>query len=154
MNKYEKLISEAQKQRIEVIEINLGTDKPCGKCIDNMIFINSRINIKDKYCILAEELGHYHLTVGNITNQSKIENRKQECIARRWSNRKLVRILDIIRAHEAGTRNRYELAEFIGVSESFLDECINYYKAKYGTCFTIDNYTVYFEPTLGIVKMF
>ncbi|WP_442638227.1 hypothetical protein, partial [Rosenbergiella nectarea] len=75
-------------------------------------------------CILAEELGHYHLTVGNITNQSKIENRKQECIARRWGNRKLVRVLDIIHAYESGTRNRYEMAEFIGVTESFLDECI------------------------------
>lgn len=154
MTKYEKLISEAHKQGIKVVEINLGTDKPCGKCINNTIIINSRISIKDKYCILAEELGHYRLTVGDITNQSKIENRKQECIARRWGNRKLVRVLDIIHAFESGTRNSYEVAEFIGVTESFLDECINYYKAKYGTHFTIDNYTVYFEPTLGIVKMF
>lgn len=154
MTKYEKLISEAQKQGVEIVEINLGTDKPCGKCVNNTIIINSRINTYDKYCILAEELGHYHLTFGNITNQSKIENRKQECIARRWGSENLVRILDIINAYEFGARNRYELAEFLGVTENFLDESIKYYKAKYGTYFTIDNYTVYFEPNLGIMKIF
>lgn len=154
MIKYEKLISEAEKHGIKVVEINLGTNKPCGKYVNNIIFINSIISIKDKCCILAEELGHYKLTVGNITDQSKTKNRKQEIIARRWGFENLVRILDIIKAYEVGTKNRYEMAEFIGVTERFLDESIKYYKAKYGTYFKIDNYTVYFEPSLGIVKMF
>lgn len=154
MNNYERLLEEAHKLGAKVIEIDLGTNKPCGKCINNIIFINNRIGIKDKYCILAEELGHYKLNLGDITDQSKIANQKQECIARRWGNKKLVRILDLIKGYESGARNRFEMAEFLGVNESFLEECINYYKAKYGTYFVIDNYTIYFEPTLGIMKMF
>lgn len=155
MNKsmnYEKLLIEAEKLNITVKEIELNEHG--GLCIGNIIFIDKKLNDTSKYCILAEELGHYSLTVGNITDQSKTENRKQEIIARRWGFENLVRILDIIKAYEAGTKNRYEMAEFIGVTESFLDESIKYYKAKYGTYFKIDNYTVYFEPNLGIVKMF
>ncbi|KEI16951.1 hypothetical protein Z959_08130 [Clostridium novyi B str. ATCC 27606] len=154
MNNYEKLLEEARKLGINVVEIDLGTDKPCGKCINNIIFINSKISIKDKYCILAEELGHHKLTVGNITDQSKLSNRKQELIARRWGNKKLVRLLDLIKSYKYGAKTRYEIAEFLGVTEKFLEESIHYYKSKYGTCFVIDNYTIYFEPNLGIMEMF
>ncbi|WP_085829102.1 ImmA/IrrE family metallo-endopeptidase [Clostridium massiliodielmoense] len=154
MNDYENLLEEAHKLGTTVIEIDLGTDKPCGKCVNNIIFINSKISIKDKYCILAEELGHYKLTVGNITDQSNVSNRKQELVARRWGNKKLVRLLDLIKCYKHGAKTRYEIAEFLGVTENFLQESIHYYRAKYGTCFVIDNYTIYFEPYLGIMEMF
>ncbi|EJO5349325.1 ImmA/IrrE family metallo-endopeptidase [Clostridium botulinum] len=149
---YEKLLIKAENLDITVKEIELKEHG--GLCIGDVIFIDKNLDDTSKYCVLAEELGHYRLTVGNITDQSKITNRKQEIVARRWGFENLVRILDIIKAYEAGTKNRYEMAQFIGVTERFLDESIKYYKAKYGTCFTIDNYTIYFEPNLGVVKMF
>jgi integrase len=41
---------------------------------------------------------------GNILDQSKIENRKQEFKARRWAVQKLIRVEDFIRAYEASAR--------------------------------------------------
>lgn len=46
MTKYENLLNEAHTQGAKVIEIDLGTDTPCGKCINNIIILNSRMNIK------------------------------------------------------------------------------------------------------------
>ena len=69
-------------------------------------------------------------------------------------NKKLVGILDIIKAYEAGTRNLWEMAKFLGVTKNFLEECIVHYRIKYGICFEIDNYIIYFKPTLGVIKMF
>ena len=84
MTKYEKLLNEVTKQGVEVLEIDLGIDASCGKCINNVIILNGRMNVKDKYCILAEEFGHYKLNYGDISDQDKIENKKQEIIARRY----------------------------------------------------------------------
>ncbi|MDU1314506.1 MAG: hypothetical protein E6940_10665 [Clostridium septicum] len=153
MNKYENLLDEVNMHGVEVVELDLGTDTPCGKCINNLIILNSRMTTKNKYCILSEELGHHFTSYGDILDQSDIKNRKQEIIARRWGYKKLVGIVDLINAYNAGVKNRYELAEFLNVTESFIDETIEYYRAKYGTCYKIDNYIIYFQPNFGILKM-
>ncbi|MDM8313286.1 ImmA/IrrE family metallo-endopeptidase [Clostridium cadaveris] len=154
MNSYEDLLDDIKQEGINVIELDLDTNKPCGKCIGNTIFINNRITNKEKFCVLAEELGHYKLTVGDITNLKDISNRKQEIKARRWGYEKFVGIMKIIEAFEKGARSKYELADYLNVSEYFLDDAILYYKQKYGVYFEIDNYLVYFEPTLAIIKQF
>ena len=38
----------------------------------------------EKASVLAEELGHYYTTVGNILDQEDAGNRKQEHKARTW----------------------------------------------------------------------
>ncbi|MDR7870348.1 MAG: ImmA/IrrE family metallo-endopeptidase [Tissierellaceae bacterium] len=149
---YEDLIIEAENEGIEIYESNyIGKLK--GLYVDNTITINSGIkDKKEKVCILAEELGHYHTSYGNIVDQSDIRNRKQERFARAWSYKKLVGITKLIKAFESGVSNRYELAEFLNVTEEFIEEALEYYKQKYGLYFKIDNYVVYFEP-LGIMEM-
>ncbi|MGG7077348.1 ImmA/IrrE family metallo-endopeptidase [Clostridium sardiniense] len=154
MTKYENLLNEAHKQGAQVIEIDLGTDTPCGKCINNIIILNSRMNIKNKYCILAEELGHYRLNYGDITNQCKIENKKQEIIARRYGYDKNIGLIGLIEAFEHGCSGKFEIAEYLGITEEYLEEAINYYKCKYGDMYEIDNYLIYFIPNLFIGKSF
>lgn len=150
---YEKLLIDADKQKIIVKELDLKTRK--GRCCGNKIAIDKKItNEKEKACILAEELGHYHLTVGNISDQSKIENIKQELIARRWSYTKLVGLIDIINAHKKGVRDRFEMAEELGVTDEFLNEAIDYYKSKYGQYYIIDRYMIRFIPSFGICELF
>lgn len=119
MNSYEELLDDIKQQGINVIELDLDTNKPCGKCVGNTIFINDRISSKEKLCVLAEELGHYKLTIGNITDLKNISNRKQEIKARRWGYEKIVGIMQIIEAFEKGARSKYELADYLNVSEYF-----------------------------------
>ena len=154
MNTYEELIDNITQTGGNVIELDLDTDKPCGKCVNGTVFINNRGTNREKLCILIEELGHSKLTVGDIMDLKDITNRKQELIARRWGYEKVVGIIGLIKAFEYGARSKYEIAEYLNVTESFLSEAIQYYKQKYGVFFEIDNYIVSFEPTLGVFKRF
>lgn len=154
MTKYENLLNEINKQGAEILEIDLGTDNPCGKCINNVIILNSRMNIKDKYCVLAEEFGHYKLNYGDITDQRKIENKKQEIIARRYGYDRNVGLIGLIEAFKHGCIGRFEIAEYLGVTEEYLQEAIDYYRDKYGVMYQIDNYLIYFIPNLFIGKAF
>ncbi len=149
---YENLLNECSNLGIKVKEVVLKSSD--GRCKGNRIAINKNLSTQtEKKCVLAEELGHYHTTYGDILDQTKIENIKQEIIARRWGYEKLVGIVDIINAHRNGIRNRYELAEFLDVTEEFLNDAIEYYKCKYGICYKIDTYLIYFEP-LGVMEIF
>lgn len=154
MTKYEELLNTAHLKGINVYELDLGVDMPCGKCIANSIIINSRISENEKYCILAEELGHHHTTIGDITNQNEIENSKQELLARRWGYEKTIGILDLINAYNSGCQNKYEIAKYLNVTENFLSEALEYYKCKYERGCKIDTYWIDFSNGLNILKKF
>lgn len=149
---YEELLREADKLGIIVKELNLKTRK--GRCCGKRIAIDKKLSTKEKACVLAEELGHFHKTVGDISNQNKINNRKQEIIARRWGYEKSVGILGLINAFNNNCKNAYEMADFLGVTKEYLDECIEYFKFKYGARYEIDEYIVYFLPRFGVCRMF
>lgn len=151
--KYDKLIEEADEEGISTYENNMIGDLK-GLYVSGTITINSDIDTKaEKTCVLAEELGHHYTTYGNITDQSEIVNRKLERVARVWGYTKLINPSDLVEAHKSGVRNRYELAEFLEVTEEFLEEALEYFKQKYGAFITLDNYIVYFEP-LGVFERF
>lgn len=152
MREYDDLLINANKQGFSVVEIDLGTDTPCGKCIGNTIYINNRITTKEKACILAEEIGHYYLTVGDITNQKDINNKKQELKARRYGYNLLIEPDDIIHAVKKGCNNRYEIADYLNISEEFFEELIEDYKKRYGIGVLVGNYYLQLEPNLGIIK--
>lgn len=143
---YGKLQKEAAQKGIDIYEESM---KPTVKGLygDKTIWINKGIPTNtEKACILAEELGHFHTTDGDIIDQSNLSNRKQEQHARQWAYEKLVPLSSIVQAHEAGIGNRYELAEFLGVTEEFLEAALKRYQEKYGLCVNSGDYTVCFEP--------
>ena len=53
-----------------------------GLYFDMEIHINKYLNKYEKHCTLAEELGHYETTYGDITDQSYVRNRQLETLAR------------------------------------------------------------------------
>jgi hypothetical protein len=148
---YEKLLCEAEKENIEVVYMPLkGRIK--GLYCDKVIAINKNIETTaEKTCVLAEELGHYYTTVGNILDQKKIINRKLERRARAWAYQRQVPLDKLTEAYKAGIRNRFELAEYLEVTERFLEEAIKYYREKYGIYCRVGKYRICFEP-LGIIK--
>ena len=150
---YEKLMIKYEKDvKIKELPLKYGFK---GLYKNKKIIIDSNIETnKEKTCILAEELGHHFTSYGDIIDQSDIRNVKQELKARAWAYERLVGIVNLINAHKAGVRGRYELAEFLEIPEWFLLEAIEYYKSKYGTCYKIDNYLIYFSPNFGIMEFF
>lgn len=154
MTRYEKLIIIAEKQGVEVRELDLGTDKPCGRCLDNIIYINIRISESSKYEILAEEFGHFKTNHGNILNLNSLTNQKQEFKARREGFKLLVKPCDIINAAKNGANNLDEMADYIGISTKTFLEILDDFKKQYGIRLRIDNYYLMLEPNLGIIKDF
>lgn len=150
---YDELLEEAESEGIDIVKMNIGKHK--GLYADNIIALSKNIETtKEKKCVLAEELGHYHKTHGEILGKKDINKIKQEKIARNWGYEKLVGIIQLVNAFEKGIRSKHDLAEYLNVTETFLGQAIQHYKEKYGTYYEIDNYVIYFEPTLFIAKMF
>lgn len=110
------------------------------------------MNKTQKACVLAEELGHYHTTVGNILDQTDVSNRKQERTARLWAYNKQIGLSGLVKCFEERCRNKYEMAECLGVTEEFFHDALECYRQKYGISVSYDCYEIYFEPTLLIHK--
>lgn len=149
MNAYERLLPSSD-ENIIVIEKQFKS-KAKGLCKGNKIGISADIDTStEKACVLAEELGHHHTTVGNIIDLTDVQNRKQERQARLWAYNKLIGLHGIVKAFEHGCRDCHEIAEYLEVTEEFLQEAIECYRNKYGVYKTLDNYIIYFIPNLTI----
>ena len=154
LTEYEKLLDDADKQHVIVTEkFDLSDTRLKGLYCDAFIAIDKNLTEADKASVLAEELGHHATTYGNIIDQSSVINRKQERRARVWAYYLMLQFEDIIRAYEHGCQSRYDIAEYLNISEEFLQDAINYYKDKYGAYIAYDNYFIYFEP-LGVLKIY
>lgn len=151
MNTFEKLENEACKNGIKIIERPFSS-RIKGLYCDYVVALNQNLSDAEKTCTLAEELGHHYTTSGNILDLSQTENRKQERRARIWAYNKQIGLKGLIDAYEHGCRNRHEIAEYLEVTEPFLQEAVDCYHEKYGIFTQIDNYIIYFQP-LGILSL-
>ncbi|BAM46314.1 ImmA/IrrE family metallo-endopeptidase [Amphibacillus xylanus] len=150
---YEKLLIEADQHGVDIYEKPMQKRNK-GLYCDKVIWINKYINTStEKACVLAEELGHYHTSAGNILDQKNLNNIKQEKQARTWAYEKLVPLKKIIKAHKDGPKNKYELAEYLGVTEDFLEKAIERYIEKFGLSVKYKDYVICFEP-LGVIEWF
>lgn len=149
---YTELLIEADNNHL------ITKEKPLqaydGRIKGNKIAIKNTLTTTEKKCVLAEELGHYYTTVGNILNQDNIQNRKQEQRARLWAYNKLIGLNGIINSYKHGCRSFMEMSEYLDVSQEFLMEAIEKYRSKYGVFTTLDNYVIYFEPNLAVIEIY
>lgn len=149
MNSYEKLLDEADINNIEVIEAPLQAAD--GLCVGNHIAIRSDIpTTRQKADVLAEELGHYRYTVGDISDQKSINDIKQENYARLYAYNLRIGLNGLIKASKNGCKTAYDTAEYLDVSENFLLEALERYRQRYGTGTMVDNYFIQFEPYLQV----
>lgn len=148
---YEQLLTAADQEGLLVKEQPLtGHD---GLIRGRRIAIRKNIETQaEKSCVLAEEIGHYRTSSGNILDQNKAGSRKQEYRARLYGYNLKIGLAGLIRAYEAGCGNLCEMAEYLDATEEYLKEAIDCYKSKYGLCTSIDNYIIYFEP-LAVIKL-
>ena len=148
--KYNALLNEANAEGISIKERPFKTYD--GRIKGKDIYLRKDMNTAEKSCVLAEELGHYYTTVGDILDMNVSENRKQERQARLWGYNRVIGLFGLIRAYEHGCKDKYEIAEYMDVTEEYLEDCIDCYRDKYGEYKIVDNYTIYFIPNLMIFK--
>ena len=148
---YEALLDEAHREGLIVKEKPLKYNN--GRIKGKRIAIRKDIETSaEKTCVLAEELGHHHTSVGNILDMNDARNRKQERQARLWGYNRLIGLTGIITAFRAGCQSRHEIAELLNVTEEYLQECIDCYRDKYGVYTEVDNYIIYFIPNLAVME--
>lgn len=146
---YEQLLAHSDEAGLVVREKPLKYND--GRIKGNRIAIRQNIETqKEKACVLAEELGHHYTSAGNILDLEKPENIKQERRARMWAYNEQIGLIGIINAYKRGCRNIHEMAEYLDVTEEFLQDALEAYRSKYGHYVNVDNYTVYFEPYLMV----
>lgn len=122
MTKYEELIGEYEHLIIE--ERPMVND---GLYADGCVWINQDMPTNRKACVLAEEVGHYETSSGDILDQTDTGNRKQELTARKWAYNKVVPEEKISEAISAGYTEIWEIADHLDVDEQFLIEALKYY---------------------------
>lgn len=149
---YEALLAESDSLGLLVKEKPLQYND--GRIKGKRIAIRKDIDSSTKKaCVLAEELGHYHTTAGDILLQATDADHKQEHRARVWAYNKMVGLPKIIEAYKRSCSSLHETAEYLNVTEEFLSEALQYYKNKYGLYTTAGNYIIYFEPALGVFEL-
>ena len=150
---YETLLDEAYSNNIRVKENYKFKSNSKGLINNNIIAISDTLSTSfERACVMAEELGHHYTSVGKIIDLNSLDNSKQEQKARLWSYNKLIGLIGIVDAFEAGCLNSYEIANFLNVTEEFLQEAIERYTSIYGEMVVVDNYTIYFIPNLAVFK--
>lgn len=128
MNKFEKLLQEAADNNVKVYDFDLGGNGFDGLYVDGNVALSNQIETTaKKACVLAEELGHYYTTVGNILNQNEADSRKQERTARKWAYEKLVPIKNIQFAVADGHTELWDMAEYLDLDEEFLRDALIHY---------------------------
>lgn len=151
MTTYDELLIEADANNLITKEKPLRANK--GRIKGNRIAIKKDMTQTEKKCVLAEELGHHYTAVGDILDQSSVANRKQEMRGRILAYNRLVGLRGIIDAYNHHCQGLCEAAEYLGVTEEFLNDTIAYYKNKYGLYTTIDNYAIIFEPAIAVLEL-
>ncbi len=153
MNIYEEMQDRAYNSGIDVVEYSFRNKSIKGLYCDGTAAISNDIDTNaERACILAEELGHHYTSVGNILDQTDEQNRKQEFRARMWAYNDRIQLNQFVDAYKYGCRNTYEIAEYLEVTEEFLNDALNAYKDKYGVYTIVDNYAIYFIPALLVLK--
>ena len=151
LNTYEELLQDADDEQVHVHEsVDLN-----GLYVDGHIALDAQLKTTaEKTSILAEEMGHHFTSVGDITNLKNVNSRQQELDARLWGYNRLIGLRGIIRAFEHHCQNRYEMAEYLDVTEDYLEEALACYRSKYGVYTVVDNYAIYFIPNIAVAKRF
>ncbi|WP_273478516.1 hypothetical protein WJ437_09145 [Ignavigranum ruoffiae] len=132
MNEYEKLLAEFDNDITFKFRKDMPNDLP-GLIIGNTVYLDPFIPFPEAITYLAEEIGH-HKTLPDgvdITDQSKLVNRKLERKGREWGYRKLVpkeKIINFIAKRDQVMA--YDLAEEFDLPDAYVEEVVNMYKIK------------------------
>lgn len=143
----ESLISEYPQINVKLADLPKGLS---GLYFDNVILLNKHLDTVEKHCVLAEEIGHYETTYGNITDLNDVKNQKLEIIARRWGYEKLVSLDNLIHCYNNRIWSLEDVCYHLDITPEYFYYAIDNYIEKYGLYKTHNGYKITFSPVLTI----
>lgn len=146
MNKFEELLDEYDDK------VSITFDKNMPKKLAGLyssvrgILLNADLTQNKYHSVLAEEIGHYETTVGDIIDLTNIQNKKLEIIARRWGYKKIVTLDDLIECYEKYITTVEEICAHLEIVPEFLKECLVHYRQQYGQDVFYEDYLIILDP--------
>jgi hypothetical protein len=148
---YEERIVEAEKMGFKVYE--LPFKKLLGYYEDGAIGVDVRLSFNNKNCIISEETGHGLKNVGNILDQRRVMNRRQELLGRAYAYDRLVSPRHLVNAFLHGCCNLHDTCEYLNVPEWFFNEAIYYNARRYGHYVRLGEFEIRFNaPSVNVRK--
>lgn len=132
---------------------------PChhkGMIYGSTVYLNPFQDYEDLNSTIAEEIGHFLTSSGDIILQDSLEKRKQEQKARDYGATLLVTPRSIIECFESGCVSVWECAEYLSIPEKTFKTAIKFYARKYDGIKTEDKYIIIFNlnGTVSVFKSF
>ena len=120
MNLYEQWLQKADDIGLSVAENVPFESQAKGLIYDNCIGLNQNIETTtEKACILAEEVIHSQINVGNIRDQRVPGNTWQERKTRKILHKHLANVRTIAYLLKSGYKNLNEIAMKLGLRKRF-----------------------------------
>ncbi|MEO1772947.1 ImmA/IrrE family metallo-endopeptidase [Candidatus Enterococcus ferrettii] len=153
MNDYEDLLDDVYKE-VPVLEMDLSEHEDKAFYYRNAIFIDRNLPAIKKREHLYEEYAHFLYTVGDISNQDRTDNRKQETLARNRAMSMSINLESIIDSYNQGLREYWEVAEYLGFSVAYVYKSVQEIKKIYGLIIEYKNYVLKFvnDYTISVDK--
>ena len=122
------LYSLAERENIEVVDYSFDRTIN-GIYIDNLkcIGLEKSLNDTERKCTIAEELGHYYCNATyplSCRNEALID--KAEYRAKKWAVKALISPADLDKVKLLGLKYKWEIAEFLGVTEWVAEKALEY----------------------------
>lgn len=154
MDKTEKLM--AKFQGLHYIFDPAMPEGQKGLYIDNHVYLNPRQTSEELTDTVAEEIGHYLTSAGDITKQDSMEDRKQEQRARDLGVTLIVTPEDIIACHKERFSTVWECAEYLGINKKTFEHAVKVYARMYEEGLSYKNYRILFRAngTIGVFEFF
>ncbi len=124
-----------------------------GLIVGDFVFINSNRSKTKQYETLIEEIGHYEKSVGNISDYSDPDSKKQEAEARRWAYTHAVTLDELIYCYEHHLHTIDDITEHLEISAEYLNAALEVYRQKHGEQFYYHHYHFDLRSGLNIDKL-
>ncbi|OZS79484.1 hypothetical protein CF394_00840 [Tetzosporium hominis] len=114
------------------------------------IFLNRDDSLYKKHFLLAEEIGHYETTAGDITMLDSISKIKAEMVARRWGYEKIISLDDLVSCFEKNHLTAEDVCHDFEIESDDLKVILDHYFDKYGPSVEHRGYIINFDPFIAI----
>lgn len=138
MNRLEQLMG-VNDNRINFIFDNMPKGLG-GLTVGNEIRLSINQTYPEMVNQIGEEIGHYETTVGDITDQRILSNRRQELQARKRGYVMIVDLDGLIACYRADITTPWEMAEFFECTVKYIWKAIDTYRITRGCVFDYKGY--------------
>lgn len=138
MNRIEQLMSEYPE-----LSFNFTSRMPDfqgASIFNNEVYINSNRDYRQNLQDLAEEIGHWETTAGDIHTESTFYDQKQELDARRFGYMAIVSLDGLIDCFKKGITTPWDIADYFECDVDYVWNALDTYKIKYGENFDYKGY--------------